>query len=106
MWVCAFPPPVQLYFILRNTECTQDFTLSHIKIWNYNRSLNVSVCVCVCVCVCVSGYLNVEQQEISSRDYKGFMCPPCSSHPRSFPLSLTHTHTHRHTHARARTHTG
>ncbi|XP_031417223.1 katanin-interacting protein isoform X4 [Clupea harengus] len=40
MWVCAFPPPVQLYFILRNTERTQDFTLSHIKIWNYNRSLN------------------------------------------------------------------
>ncbi|XP_076154749.1 katanin-interacting protein [Alosa pseudoharengus] len=40
MWVCVFPPPVQLYFILRNTERAPDFTLSHIKIWNYNRSLN------------------------------------------------------------------
>ncbi|XP_028825921.1 protein KIAA0556 isoform X2 [Denticeps clupeoides] len=40
MWECVFPPPVQLYFILRNTNCAPDFCLSHIKIWNYNRSLN------------------------------------------------------------------
>lgn len=42
MWTCPFHPPVQLYFIVRNTERTPDFGLSHIKIWNYNRSLHVS----------------------------------------------------------------
>ncbi|CAG04389.1 unnamed protein product, partial [Tetraodon nigroviridis] len=40
MWTCPFHPPVQLYFIVRNTERTPDFGLSHIKIWNYNRSLH------------------------------------------------------------------
>ncbi|KAM9837979.1 katanin-interacting protein [Aulostomus maculatus] len=40
MWTCPFHPPIQLYFIIRNTECSPDFGISRIKIWNYNRSLN------------------------------------------------------------------
>ncbi|TNN04020.1 hypothetical protein fugu_001049 [Takifugu bimaculatus] len=40
MWTCPFHPPVQLYFIVRNTEHSPDFGLSHIKIWNYNRSIH------------------------------------------------------------------
>uniref|UniRef100_A0A8D3AJJ6 KATNIP domain-containing protein n=1 Tax=Scophthalmus maximus TaxID=52904 RepID=A0A8D3AJJ6_SCOMX len=41
MWTCPFHPPIQLYFIIRNTERSPDFGISRIKIWNYNRSLNV-----------------------------------------------------------------
>ncbi|XP_028989867.1 katanin-interacting protein isoform X2 [Betta splendens] len=40
MWTCAFHPPIQLYFIIRNMERSPDFGISRIKIWNYNRSLN------------------------------------------------------------------
>ncbi|KAF7652608.1 hypothetical protein LDENG_00094480 [Lucifuga dentata] len=40
MWACPFHPPIQLYFIIRNTERSSDFGISCIKIWNYNRSLN------------------------------------------------------------------
>ncbi|XP_010734576.2 protein KIAA0556 isoform X1 [Larimichthys crocea] len=40
MWTCPFNPPIQLYFIIRNTERSTDFGISRIKIWNYNRSLN------------------------------------------------------------------
>ncbi|XP_072313004.1 katanin-interacting protein isoform X2 [Eucyclogobius newberryi] len=40
MWTCPFHPPIQLYFIIRNTERILDFGISRIKIWNYNRSLN------------------------------------------------------------------
>ncbi|XP_077407033.1 katanin-interacting protein isoform X2 [Vanacampus margaritifer] len=40
MWTCPFHPPIQLYFIIRNTERAADFGISRIKIWNYNRSLN------------------------------------------------------------------
>ncbi|KAK5601205.1 hypothetical protein CRENBAI_002762 [Crenichthys baileyi] len=39
MWTCPFHPPIQLYFIVRNTERSLDFGISSIKIWNYNRSL-------------------------------------------------------------------
>ncbi|XP_054605101.1 katanin-interacting protein isoform X3 [Nothobranchius furzeri] len=39
MWTCPFHPPIQLYFIIRNTEHSPDFGISCIKIWNYNRSL-------------------------------------------------------------------
>ncbi|XP_047232859.1 katanin-interacting protein isoform X1 [Girardinichthys multiradiatus] len=39
MWTCPFHPPIQLYFIIRNTERSLDFGISSIKIWNYNRSL-------------------------------------------------------------------
>ncbi|MEQ2168863.1 hypothetical protein GOODEAATRI_019033, partial [Goodea atripinnis] len=41
MWTCPFHPPIQLYFIIRNTERSLDFGISSIKIWNYNRSLMV-----------------------------------------------------------------
>ena len=41
MWTCPFHPPVQLYFIIRNTERSPDFQISRIKIWNYNKSINV-----------------------------------------------------------------
>ncbi|XP_053197195.1 katanin-interacting protein isoform X1 [Scomber japonicus] len=40
MWTCPFHPPIQLYFIIRNTERSADFGISRIKIWNYNRSLS------------------------------------------------------------------
>ncbi|XP_040923072.1 katanin-interacting protein isoform X2 [Toxotes jaculatrix] len=40
MWTCPFHPPIQLYFIIRNTERSPDFGISRIKIWNYNRGLN------------------------------------------------------------------
>ncbi|XP_026207024.1 protein KIAA0556 isoform X2 [Anabas testudineus] len=40
MWTCPFHPPIQLYFIIRNTERSTDFGMSRIKIWNYNKSLN------------------------------------------------------------------
>ncbi|XP_053540567.1 katanin-interacting protein isoform X3 [Ictalurus punctatus] len=40
MWACRFHAPVQLYFVVRNTECSPDFSIARIKIWNYNRSLN------------------------------------------------------------------
>uniref|UniRef100_A0A673Y8P3 Protein KIAA0556-like n=1 Tax=Salmo trutta TaxID=8032 RepID=A0A673Y8P3_SALTR len=40
MWTCPFHLPVQLYFIIRNTERSPDFGISLIKIWNYNRSLS------------------------------------------------------------------
>lgn len=43
MWTCPFHPPIQLYFIIRNTERSPEFGISRIKIWNYNRSLNVCV---------------------------------------------------------------
>ncbi|KAM8836946.1 katanin-interacting protein isoform 2-T2 [Spinachia spinachia] len=40
MWTCPFHPPIQLYFIIRNPRRSPDFGISHIRIWNYNRSLN------------------------------------------------------------------
>ncbi|XP_047464632.1 katanin-interacting protein isoform X2 [Mugil cephalus] len=40
MWTCLFHPPIQLYFIIRNTEHSPDFGISYIKIWNFNRSLS------------------------------------------------------------------
>ncbi|XP_017274072.1 katanin-interacting protein isoform X2 [Kryptolebias marmoratus] len=45
MWTCPFHPPIQLYFIIRNTEYAPDFGVSCIKIWNYNRSLtDLDIC--------------------------------------------------------------
>ncbi|XP_053350725.1 katanin-interacting protein [Clarias gariepinus] len=38
MWACQFHAPVQLYFVVRNTESSPDFSIAQIKIWNYNRS--------------------------------------------------------------------
>ncbi|XP_073669267.1 katanin-interacting protein isoform X2 [Paramisgurnus dabryanus] len=40
MWKCLFHPPVQLYFIIRNVDHSPDFSISRIKIWNYNRNLS------------------------------------------------------------------
>ncbi|XP_051789759.1 katanin-interacting protein [Erpetoichthys calabaricus] len=40
MWTCPFNPPVQLYFIIRNPERSQNFGISKIKIWNYNKNLS------------------------------------------------------------------
>ncbi|XP_049336022.1 katanin-interacting protein isoform X2 [Astyanax mexicanus] len=40
MWACTFHAPVQLYVVVRNAERSPDFSISRIKIWNYNRSLN------------------------------------------------------------------
>ncbi|XP_060778741.1 katanin-interacting protein isoform X3 [Neoarius graeffei] len=36
MWACQFHAPVQLYFVVRNTRCSLDFSIARIKIWNYN----------------------------------------------------------------------
>ncbi|XP_012587473.1 PREDICTED: uncharacterized protein KIAA0556 homolog isoform X2 [Condylura cristata] len=35
LWTCPFHPPLQLFFVIRNTRQTQDFGLAKIKIWNY-----------------------------------------------------------------------
>ncbi|XP_072535348.1 katanin-interacting protein isoform X2 [Salminus brasiliensis] len=40
MWMCTFHAPVQLYVVVRNAERSPDFSISRIKIWNYNRSLS------------------------------------------------------------------
>ncbi|XP_058252111.1 katanin-interacting protein isoform X2 [Hemibagrus wyckioides] len=40
MWVCWFHAPVQLYFVVRNADRSPDFSITRIKIWNYNHSLN------------------------------------------------------------------
>lgn len=34
-WLCPFHPPLQLFFILRNTRQLPDFALARIKVWNY-----------------------------------------------------------------------
>ncbi|KAF7709026.1 hypothetical protein HF521_018083 [Silurus meridionalis] len=39
MWTCRFYAPMQLYFVVRNNDCSPDFSIARIKIWNYNRSL-------------------------------------------------------------------
>ncbi|XP_034526111.1 protein KIAA0556 homolog isoform X4 [Ailuropoda melanoleuca] len=35
LWTCPFHPPLQLFFIIRNTKRLQDFGLAKIKVWNY-----------------------------------------------------------------------
>ncbi|XP_051703511.2 katanin-interacting protein isoform X4 [Oryctolagus cuniculus] len=34
-WVCPFHPPLQLFFVIRNTRQLSDFGLAEIKVWNY-----------------------------------------------------------------------
>ncbi|XP_055994774.1 katanin-interacting protein [Sorex fumeus] len=34
-WLCPFQPPLQLFFILRNTLQLPSFRLAKIKVWNY-----------------------------------------------------------------------
>ncbi|NXE77931.1 K0556 protein, partial [Cochlearius cochlearius] len=38
LWMCAFHPPIQLYFVIRNPTRSRDFGISKIKIWNYNTA--------------------------------------------------------------------
>ncbi|XP_029802522.1 protein KIAA0556 homolog isoform X1 [Suricata suricatta] len=35
LWMCPFHPPLQLFFVIRNTSRLQDFDLAKIKVWNY-----------------------------------------------------------------------
>ncbi|XP_054549757.1 katanin-interacting protein isoform X3 [Talpa occidentalis] len=35
LWTCPFQPPLQLFFVIRNTRQTHDFGLAKIKVWNY-----------------------------------------------------------------------
>ncbi|XP_074053482.1 katanin-interacting protein isoform X2 [Macrotis lagotis] len=35
LWTCPFHPPVQLFFIIRNTRQSYEFGISKIKLWNY-----------------------------------------------------------------------
>ncbi|XP_056661474.1 katanin-interacting protein isoform X3 [Monodelphis domestica] len=35
LWTCPFHPPVQLFFIIRNTRQSYEFGISRIKLWNY-----------------------------------------------------------------------
>uniref|UniRef100_A0A8C3WPP8 Katanin interacting protein n=1 Tax=Catagonus wagneri TaxID=51154 RepID=A0A8C3WPP8_9CETA len=34
-WMCPFHPPLQLFFVIRNTRQLRDFGLSKIKVWNH-----------------------------------------------------------------------
>ncbi|XP_004397321.1 PREDICTED: uncharacterized protein KIAA0556 homolog [Odobenus rosmarus divergens] len=35
LWMCPFHPPLQLFFVIRNTRRLQDFGLAKIRVWNY-----------------------------------------------------------------------
>ncbi|XP_045398806.1 katanin-interacting protein isoform X6 [Lemur catta] len=35
LWTCPFHPPLQLFFVIRNTRQLHDFDLAKIKVWNY-----------------------------------------------------------------------
>ncbi|XP_057605961.1 katanin-interacting protein isoform X2 [Hippopotamus amphibius kiboko] len=35
LWMCPFHPPLQLFFVIRNTRQLHDFGLTEIKVWNY-----------------------------------------------------------------------
>ncbi|ELW66408.1 hypothetical protein TREES_T100000427 [Tupaia chinensis] len=35
LWTCPFHPPLQLFFVIRNTRRLLDFGLAKIRIWNY-----------------------------------------------------------------------
>ncbi|XP_053410642.1 katanin-interacting protein isoform X2 [Nycticebus coucang] len=35
LWTCPFHPPLQLFFVIRNTRQLCDFNLAKIKVWNY-----------------------------------------------------------------------
>ncbi|XP_044538576.1 katanin-interacting protein-like [Gracilinanus agilis] len=40
LWTCPFHPPVQLFFIIRNTRQSYEFGISKIKLWNYWTTYN------------------------------------------------------------------
>ncbi|XP_045051269.2 katanin-interacting protein isoform X3 [Desmodus rotundus] len=35
LWMCPFHPPLQLFFVIRNTRLLRAFGLAKIKVWNY-----------------------------------------------------------------------
>ncbi|XP_054438757.1 katanin-interacting protein [Pteronotus mesoamericanus] len=35
LWMCPFHPPLQLFFVIRNTRLLHAFGLAKIKVWNY-----------------------------------------------------------------------
>ncbi|XP_053527604.1 katanin-interacting protein isoform X2 [Artibeus jamaicensis] len=35
LWTCPFHPPLQLFFVLRNTRLLPAFGLAKVKVWNY-----------------------------------------------------------------------
>ncbi|KAM5330805.1 katanin-interacting protein isoform 2-T2 [Glossophaga mutica] len=35
LWTCPFHPPLQLFFVIRNTRLLHAFGLAKIKVWNY-----------------------------------------------------------------------
>ncbi|XP_045705036.1 katanin-interacting protein isoform X3 [Phyllostomus hastatus] len=35
LWTCPFNPPLQLFFVIRNTRLLHAFGLAKIKVWNY-----------------------------------------------------------------------
>ena len=42
LWTCPFHPPLQLFFVIRNTGQLRDFGLTKIKVWNYWTADGVS----------------------------------------------------------------
>lgn len=42
LWTCPFHPPLQLFFVIRNTSRLHDFDLAKIKVWNYWTADGVS----------------------------------------------------------------
>ena len=42
LWTCPFYPPLQLFFVIRNTSRLHDFDLAKIKVWNYWTADGVS----------------------------------------------------------------
>ncbi|XP_062956228.1 katanin-interacting protein [Cynocephalus volans] len=35
LWTCPFHPPLQLFFVIRNTRQLRDFGLAKVRVWNY-----------------------------------------------------------------------
>ncbi|KAL7979309.1 hypothetical protein Chor_015333 [Crotalus horridus] len=90
-WSCLFQPPVQLYFIVRNTSLSGDFGLSRIRIWNYSSAihgdLNIgarNIIVYVDGCLIFAGEL---QKGCLAHDSNGNGCTSIDL-PTNLPLSL------------------
>ncbi|KAK9393038.1 hypothetical protein NXF25_016300 [Crotalus adamanteus] len=90
-WSCLFQPPVQLYFIVRNTSLSGDFGLSRIRIWNYSPAihgdLNIgarNIIVYVDGCLIFAGEL---QKGCLAHDSNGNGCTSIDL-PTNLPLSL------------------
>ncbi|XP_029139173.1 protein KIAA0556 homolog [Protobothrops mucrosquamatus] len=90
-WSCLFQPPVQLYFVVRNTSLSGDFGLSRIRIWNYSPAvhgdLNIgarNIIVYVDGCLIFAGEL---QKGCLAHDSNGNGCTSIDL-PTNLPLSL------------------